>query len=115
MFLEQQWSPEEIAGRLSYECSNLKISYNTIYRAIYLQVCLIRHMNVAVMVTVVAIRKLRHKGKTRHKKGDVERRGKIKISNSIEERTKKQTTGVELVIGKLILLWGKPVVHVCLH
>ena len=35
MFLEQQWSPEEIAGRLSYECSNLKISFNTIYRAIY--------------------------------------------------------------------------------
>ncbi|MDQ9841195.1 IS30 family transposase, partial [Acinetobacter baumannii] len=28
----------------------------------------------------------RHKGKTRHKKGDVERRGKIKISNHIEER-----------------------------
>ena len=67
MFLEQQWSPEEIAGRLSYECSNLKISYNTIYRAIY-----------AGMFDMPyerrshghrgAIRKLRHKGKTRHKK-----------------------------------------------
>ncbi|MDQ9829838.1 IS30 family transposase, partial [Acinetobacter baumannii] len=63
MFLEQQWSPEEIAGRLSYECSNLKISYNTIYRAIY-----------AGMFDTPyerrshghrgAIRKLRHKGKT---------------------------------------------------
>ena len=68
MFLEQQWSPEEIAGRLSYECSNLKISYNTIYRAIY-----------AGMFDTPyerrshghrgAIRKLRHKGKTRHKNG----------------------------------------------
>lgn len=85
MFLEQQWSPEEIAGRLSYECSNLKISFNTIYRAIY-----------AGMFDTPyerrsrghrgAIRKLRHKGKTRHKKGMVEKRGKIKISNPIEER-----------------------------
>ncbi len=85
MFLEQQWSPEEIAGRLAYEKSDMKISYNTIYRAIY-----------AGMFDTPyerrshghrgAIRKLRHKGKTRHKKGDVERRGKIRISNPIEER-----------------------------
>ena len=63
----------------------MKISFNTIYRAIY-----------AGMFDTPyerrsrghrgAIRKLRHKGKTRHKKGMVEKRGKIKISNPIEER-----------------------------
>ena len=33
-----------------------------------------------------AIRKLRHRGKSRHTKGYVERRGKIQISNELEAR-----------------------------
>lgn len=32
--LQRQWSPEQIAGRLSLENSNWHISYNTIYRGI---------------------------------------------------------------------------------
>ena len=68
MFLEQQWSPEEIAGRLAYECSNLKISFNTIYRTIYAGMFDTPHERRS-RGHRGAIRKLRHKGKTRHKKG----------------------------------------------
>ena len=35
LFLEHQWSPEQIAARLKYEESVYNISFTTIYRAIY--------------------------------------------------------------------------------
>lgn len=35
LFIERQWSPEQIANRLQLEDSKKRISYNTIYRAIY--------------------------------------------------------------------------------
>ena len=41
-----------------------------------------------LMVLVVVIRKLRHRGKKRHTKGYVENRGKISISHTIQERPK---------------------------
>lgn len=85
LFIEQQWSPEQISHRLVYEKNPLRISSSTIYRAIY-----------AGMFDTEAqrrsegnrgaIRKLRHRGKTRRRKGTVENRGKITISNSIHER-----------------------------
>lgn len=85
LFLEKQWSPEQISARLDYENCPHKISYNTIYRAIY-----------AEMFDTVeqrrskgnrgAIRKLRHRGKTRRKSGTTETRGKIVISNPIQDR-----------------------------
>lgn len=85
LFLEHQWSPEQISARLAYENNYYSISYNTIYRAIY-----------AGMFDTTeqkrshgnrgAIRKLRHRGKTRHTIGTTETRGKIVISNSIHER-----------------------------
>lgn len=88
LFLEQQWSPEQISNRLRLENSVYKISYNTIYRAIY-----------AGMFDTPeqrrsegnrgAIRKLRHRGKTRRKGGAIERRGKIVISNRIQERPRE--------------------------
>ena len=34
-FLDHQWSPEEISGKLRYESGKCIISCNTIYRAIY--------------------------------------------------------------------------------
>jgi len=83
LFLEQQWSPEEIANRFSYESSAYHISYATIYRAVYagmLDTTKLSHGNRGV------IRKLRHRGKTRHRKGKVETRGKIAISHRIHER-----------------------------
>lgn len=86
LFLEYQWSPEEISNRLAYEKSNYKISYTTIYRAIYAGLFdepNLSHGNRG------AIRKLRHRGKTRHQKGTIERRGKIIISNRIQDRPKE--------------------------
>jgi transposase, IS30 family len=35
LFLNEQWSPEQIAARLKLEESSYIISFNTIYRAIY--------------------------------------------------------------------------------
>ena len=72
-FLEHQWSPEQIAGRLALEQKQTVISYATIYRAIYsgmFDTCLRSHSSRGV------IRKLRHRGKTRHTKSYEERRGK---------------------------------------
>lgn len=86
LFLEQQWSPEQIANRLAYENSDFKISYSTIYRAIYagmLDSQWLSHGNRGV------IRKLRHRGKARRRKGTIETRGKIVISNRIQERPKE--------------------------
>lgn len=83
LFLDQQWSPEEIDQRLKYENNPLKVSYATIYRGIYagmLDEDKLSHGNRGV------IRKLRHHGKTRHTKGYQETRGKIVISNRIEDR-----------------------------
>ena len=82
-FLEDQWSPEEIDGRLKYENSQFSISYSTIYRAIY------AHMFDDEKLSHGArgvIRRLRHKGKSRHTKGYTERRGKIQISHPLDER-----------------------------
>ena len=53
------------------------------------------------------IRKLRHRGKTRHTKDHVENRGKIPISHTIHEKPKKQTSELESVIGKQTRLQGK--------
>lgn len=86
LFLEYQWSPEQIANRLAYEENAFKISYSTIYRAIYagmLDIGKLSHGNRGV------IRKLRHRGKTRRRKGTVETRGKIVISNRIQDRPKE--------------------------
>ncbi|SQF76785.1 transposase InsI for insertion sequence element IS30B/C/D [Streptococcus salivarius] len=83
LFLDYQWSPEEIEGRLRIEYGKTVISYQTIYRAIYRG-----HFddNSLSHGARGVIRKLRHRGKTRHTKGHVENRGKISISHTIHER-----------------------------
>ena len=85
LFLEEQWSPEQIANRLAHENSVFRVSYSTIYRAIYagmFDTAEQRRSN----GNRGAVRKLRHRGKTRRRKGTVETRGKIVISNRIQER-----------------------------
>lgn len=82
-FLEQQWSPEEIAGRLYLEKHTTVISYSTIYREIYAG----RSDDPENPGNRSAIRKLRRRGKKRHGKNHVENRGKIRISNDICDRT----------------------------
>ena len=83
LFLNHQWSPEQISERLRLENSKEIISYNTIYRGIYaglLDSSKLSHGSRGV------IRKLRHRGKSRHTKTYEERRGKIQISNEITKR-----------------------------
>lgn len=83
LFLDHQWSPEEIENRLRFEKSKYSISYSTIYRGIYARLFdepNLSHGNQG------AIRKLRHRGKSRHTKDYIERRGKIQISHLIDER-----------------------------
>lgn len=82
-FLDHQWSPEEIAGRLKYEKADWSISYNTIYRAIYSGMFDEKNLSHG---NRGAIRKLRHRGKSRHTKTYVEKRGKIQISNELKDR-----------------------------
>lgn len=82
-FLNEQWSPEEIDGRLKLEKSKWSISYSSIYRAIYDRMFDEPHLSSG---NRGAIRKLRHRGKSRHTKGYVERRGQIVISHDIDER-----------------------------
>lgn len=74
---------EEISNRLLHEKNSFKISYATIYRGIYAG--LFNEPNLS-RGNRGAIRKLRHRGKTRHKKGVLEHRGEIIISNRIDER-----------------------------
>ena len=65
LFLRHQWSPEQISSRLKFENSSFTISYNTIYREIYngrFDEKGLSHGNRGV------IRKLRHRGKSRHTK-----------------------------------------------
>ena len=80
LLVKKFWSPEQIQYRLSKELPNLRISATTIYRGI----------NSGFLDRFVDGRKmsrhLRHHGKTRHRKGMTERRGKIQITHSIEER-----------------------------
>ncbi len=83
LFLNHQWSPEQISARLKFENSRFTISYNTIYREIYngkFDEKGLSHGNHG------AIRKLRHRGKSRHTKNSEEKRGKIRISNLITGR-----------------------------
>lgn len=71
LFVEEQWSPEEISHRLKSERTGIAISYTTIYRGIYnglFEIEPLSHGNRGL------VRSLRHRGKTRHAKHHVERR-----------------------------------------
>lgn len=70
LFLQHQWSPEQISNRLKLENNPIAISYSTIYRGIYAG--LLEESPLLKGQRGVA-RKLRH-------------RGKIRISYPIEER-----------------------------
>jgi IS30 family transposase len=83
LFLEEQWSPEEISKRLKLEQNEVQASTSTIYRAIYGG--LFGRPRRATSKGGI-YRRLRHHGKTRHHKGKEETRGKIRISHRISER-----------------------------
>ena len=93
LFLEQQWSPERIANRLKPEHNEIQVSYAAIYRSIYLgdlETEKLSHGQRGVAG------KLRHRGKTRRRKGAEERRGKIAISHPIEEQSDEAQRRTEL-------------------
>jgi IS30 family transposase len=96
MFLEKQWSPEQISNRLMHENSKFRISYSSIYRAIYAGIFDTPEQRRS-KGNRGAIRKLRHRGKTRRRKGKAETRGKIVISNRIQDRPNEAET--RLIIG----------------
>ena len=105
-FLELKWSPEQICGRLKLEKSDLYVSYTTIYRAIY-SGKFDTDKERASNGNRGAIRKLRHRGKSRHTKGYIEKRGKIPISNNISDRPQEANNRTRIgdreadtVIGK---------------
>ena len=105
-FLELKWSPEQICGRLKLEKSDLYVSYTTIYRAIY-SGKFDTDKERASNGNRGAIRKLRHRGKSRHTKGYIEKRGKIPISNNISDRPQEANNRIRIgdreadtVIGK---------------
>ncbi len=84
LFLDEQWSPEQISERIRMENGQKTISFNTIYRAIYAKMFDTPEQRQSSQRG--AARKLRHRGKTRRTKGSNETRGKIVISNRIEDR-----------------------------
>jgi IS30 family transposase len=88
LFLEMQWSPEQISNRFLHEKSPYQISCTTIYRAIYAGIFDTPEQRRSEG-NRGAIRKLRHRGKTRRSKGTVETRGKIVVSNRIQDRPKQ--------------------------
>lgn len=88
LFLEKQWSPEQISNRLLLENSMFAIRYYTIYREIYAGLFDTPEQRRSEGDRG-AIRKLRHRGKTRRRRGTVETRGKIIISNWIQECPKE--------------------------
>lgn len=78
-FLEEQWSSEQIEGRLALELGRSPVSDTTIYRGIA------RGLFDGCIGGRRAACRLRHKGKRRRTRG-AERRGRIRISHEISER-----------------------------
>ena len=78
-FLEEQWSPEQIEGRLALELGASPVSDSTIYRAIAAG-----RFDGLIGGRRAACR-LRRKGRARRSPGS-ERRGKIKVPHEISER-----------------------------
>lgn len=104
LFLEQQWSPEQIAKRLEYESNPISISYSTIYRGIYdgmLEVKKLSHKERGVA------RKLRHHGKKRHNKDIIERRGRRTIANTIDKRPEEADKRKEIGHWEIDTVHGK--------
>ena len=77
-----RWSPEQIANRMRYEESPKLISATTIYRGIYAGDL----DQLEPPKRRKAVKRLRHKGKRRHRKGEIETRGKFEITYRISDR-----------------------------
>jgi len=90
-FLDQQWSPEQIAGRLAVEDSPYQISYATIYRAIYAGMFDTPEQRRSTGNHGMR-RRLRHKGKPRKGKNPNSMKGKLLVEHSIDDRPEEANT-----------------------
>ena len=81
--LEDQWSPEQVAGRISLERGREAVSGSTIRRAIAR-----RELDTPELRRTARglAGRLRHRGKRRHRRGEGERRGRFPIPHEICER-----------------------------
>ncbi len=75
LICSRHFSPEQIAGRLHLELSYAPVSCSTIYRAIHSG-----KLDCELPGVQSVRRRLRHRGKRRHTKHLIERRGKIRIT-----------------------------------
>ena len=87
LFLNRQWLPEQIEGRMRLEGHAIVPSCRTIYRAIYAGMFDTAEQKRSAGNRGMR-RRLRHKGKPRKTKKPNSRRGKMSIRHSIEERPK---------------------------
>ncbi|GAO99288.1 uncultured bacterium extrachromosomal DNA RGI02171 [Fructobacillus ficulneus] len=96
------WSPEQIAAYLSF-ITSYRVSYSTIYRAIYSD-----NLGQPKKRDQRGIaRALRHRGKTRKRKNKIEKRGKIQISNSIQDRPLLAQNRLRIGDWELDTVFGK--------
>lgn len=81
--LEEQWSPEQVAGRIALEEGRRAVSGSTIRRAIAR-----RDLDTPELRRTARglAGRLRHRGKRRHRRGEEERRGKFQVPHEICER-----------------------------
>ena len=108
--LEYHWSPEEIVGRIQLEHGCRLISVPTIYRAIHAGL-----LNPPGASAKFVLRKLRHHGKRRHKKGSKEHRGKFVISPPSKNVLPVQRTVPSVATGKRIPWWASKERHASSH
>ncbi len=109
MFIEEQWSPEQITNRMKEENNTVQVSYSTIYRTIYSRMFddkKLFHSERGV------VRKLRHRGKTRHKKGVEEKKESLKSVIQLKVYQKKLMTEVNWDTERKIPLPEKQALHV---
>lgn len=76
-----RWSPEQVEGRIAAERPDLAVSDTTIYRSVESG-----ELDCGLPGRRKMSRRLRHRGKRRHKGGSEERRGKIRATHEISER-----------------------------
>lgn len=81
LFLDCQFSPEQISNRLRFEHNQFQISYSTIYRGIGE-----KRFDKFLDNKKKASRKLRHRGKRRKDRKFQEKRGKIQVEHTIADR-----------------------------
>lgn len=101
LFLQYQWSPEQISFRLKHEKNLIQISYATIYRGIYRGFLEEGKLSPGQLG---GARKLRHREKQDIKMVVLKREVKLKLVITFQNDQNKQINESEYAIGKLILL-----------